>query len=326
MSEGAVAPLQRMLIGQTLERVLRLCWEGRKTFVAIAIVPPAIFFVTLGITFGGLMIPFFARMPKNMSASQNSEMGVLFLTCMGVVMLVCSAAFAPSLAAGCYASVHADLGRRVTFRESYVFAAQRYWRYLALFIVMILIGMSPVLVFEALALVPGLFLRHHSGELTPSLAALIPAGVFVFIGVYVMSILLMLRISLAFPACVTETLTVHAALRRSNLLTRGAKGRIFLVLLVVYAVCYTAYLVGFVVTAVWFGLLSASSLAMKGHISMTLTLIVGVATALGVVCMMMFFMACTGAGFSTALAVLYNDQRRVIDLPSPDIDSAGAPA
>ena len=324
MSEEITELLQRMTIGQILERVFQLSWQGRRTFVAIAIVPPAALFTSLCATFGGIMLPFVSRMPKDMSFAQNSRMTVLFLTCMSAVMIICSSVFAPSLAAGCYASVHADLGRRVTFRESYLFAVQRYWRYLALFLMMILIGTSPVLLFEALAGIAGLILRNHSGAMSPTLLAAVPFGLIVFAGVYVFSIFLMLRLSLAFPACVTESLDVLAALKRSDLLTRGAKGRIFLVLLVVYAVCYAAYLVSFIVAAIWFAFLSVASLAVKGHVPIALTFLVGCGSALGVICMMMFSMACTGAGFSTALAVLYNDQRRAIDNRPRDIDAAGA--
>ncbi len=294
--------------------------------VAIAIVPPATLFATLAAAMGSFMIPFIARMPKNMSAEQTPRMGFVFFFCMSVVMTLCSAAFAPSLAACCYASVHADLGSsHVTFRESYAFACKRYWSYLALFFLTILIATSPVLVLEAFTAVSALSLKYHPREIGPGLVALIPVGMIVFIGVYVLSIVLTLRISLAFPACVTESLGASAALRRSDLLTRGAKGRIFLVLLVVYAACYAAYLVGFFVVAIWFAFLSAASLTMGGHVPIILTLIMGVLTLLGVLCMMIFFMACAGAGISTALAVIYNDRRRVTDRRSEDMAPMGAP-
>ncbi|MBS1805333.1 MAG: glycerophosphoryl diester phosphodiesterase membrane domain-containing protein [Acidobacteria bacterium] len=314
MSEETPAPpYQRMSFGQVLERIFFLFRDGRRTFIGISIVPPAAFFVVLGIALGSVMIPFSVRLPRTVSETHNSQMGLLFFASMSLVMLTWSTFFAPSLAAGCYAAVHADLGRHVTFKESYAFALKRYGNYFVLFLMMVFFAMAPVLVFELLASIPAISLRHHSGDVGPAFLALIPIGMAGFLVVYVLSIYLMLRFSLAFPACVTESLAPMAAVRRSSLLTRGAKGRIFLVLLVVYAACYAGYLVGIVLAAIWIAFLSVVSLSMRGHVPTSLALPVGILTLIGVVCMMAFFMACGGAGFNTALAVLYNDQRRVID-------------
>src|ERR1035437_10255024 len=88
-------------------------------------------------------------------------------------------------------------------------------------------------------------LSANNAEPNPALFLLIPLIALLFIGAMVYGVIIAMRLSLAFPAALAEGLTAVAALRRSGQLTKGAKGRIFLVLLVVYALGYAAEMVGF---------------------------------------------------------------------------------
>ena len=122
-------------------------------------------------------------------------------------------------------------------------------------------------------------------------------------------ILLMLRFAVAFPASVEEGLTAWAALQRSAKLTKKAKGRIFLVLLVVYAVMYAVNLLFMLI----FVLLAAigAGVAMLAHVtqgSPAFFILIGLA----VLGYLLVLVACTMfayAAYSTTLAVLYHDQR-----------------
>ena len=55
--------------------------------------------------------------------------------------------------------------------------------------------------------------------------------VFLLIGAVVYGIIMGLRYSLAVPACAVENLTARAAIRRSIQLTKGSRGRIFMLAL-----------------------------------------------------------------------------------------------
>ncbi|HEY1579374.1 MAG TPA: hypothetical protein VGF82_20080 [Terracidiphilus sp.] len=327
MSGGLAIPLNPpMGIGQILDRAFGLLRNSWKTFVGIALLPPAAFVVTLGIALGGVMIPATAHMPKNPSHAQNLQIAILFFTFFAVVMLIHSAVFAPSLAAGSYAAVSADLGKRVTFKQSYAFALRQYGRHLLLLIIILLIGASPVLLFEALAIIPVLLLQHRTTTPGPLLFAFVPLVFIAFIAVYIFSVVAMLRLSLAFPACVTESLTAVAGVRRSNQLTRGAKGRIFVVLLVVYAISYAIYLVSFCLSIFLFGFIYLIPALLVKHLPLAVSMVVAGIAILCILCGLILSMACTGAGFVTALAVIYNDQRRLMDAPAPNAIASGAPA
>jgi hypothetical protein len=148
---------------------------------------------------------------------------------------------------------------------------------------------------------------------------------FVF-AAFVYGILMALRLSLVFPACVVEGITARAALKRSNQLTRGAKGRIFVVLLVIYLACYAFMLVLFLVLAVLGSIFAMLGMAL--HISLASPLgyiaigFVGLCALLG----FLLYIALSWAGLTTTLAVIYNDQRLRIDGPPPMPPQAGAPA
>ena len=138
---------------------------------------------------------------------------------------------------------------------------------------------------------------------------LVPLLVLLYIGILVYSVLIMLRFAVAYPACIEEDLTAWAALKRSASLTSGAKGRIFLVLLVVYAVVYAVELVCILVFLALAAFVAFA--AMAAHVTLGspafFTLVglgvFGYAIVIGA-CILLSY-----AAFTTALAVLYHDQR-----------------
>jgi membrane-anchored glycerophosphoryl diester phosphodiesterase (GDPDase) len=139
---------------------------------------------------------------------------------------------------------------------------------------------------------------------------------------FVIGFIISLRLTLAFPATVMENLSAIEALKRSNFLTRGARLKIFLVLLVIYAAAYLAMLLlmGGMLFVVAIGLFAFSGT----HMGLTSPVMVFLAilAGLGFLALMVLFMACSWAGFTTALGVIYNDQRRCLDQVQP----SGAPA
>jgi uncharacterized membrane protein len=98
-------------------------------------------------------------------------------------------------------------------------------------------------------------------------------------------------------------------------LTKGAKGRIFLVLLVIYAVTYAVnillLMIFFVVGAVGAG---AAILAHVAQGSPAFFILIGLAV-LGYLLVLVACSLFSYAAYTTALAVIYNDQRLRKDGP-----------
>jgi hypothetical protein len=120
---------------------------------------------------------------------------------------------------------------------------------------------------------------------------------------------MMLRFAVAYPACIEEDLPAWNALQRSTSLTSGAKGRIFLVMLVIYAVVYAAEVVCIFVFLAVAALIAFA--AMAAHVTVG-TPGFFVLVGLGIFGYVAVIGACvllSYAAFTTALAVLYHDQR-----------------
>jgi hypothetical protein len=220
--------------------------------------------------------------------------------------------YALYLPAAIHAAVQADLGVVVTFREAYRVAWSRFGRYLWLMILWTLYLVVPIIVVVAAIGVPTALMFHAAGTASSSGFPffLIPIIVLLYLCIIAYSILITLRFALAYPACVEENLTAWAALRRSAQLTRGAWGRIFLAILVVYAAVYAAQLVCILVLGLVASLVALG--AMLAHVivgSPAFLTLVG----LGVVGYVLTIVVSTLIAYSaltTLLAVLYHDQRR----------------
>jgi membrane-anchored glycerophosphoryl diester phosphodiesterase (GDPDase) len=148
---------------------------------------------------------------------------------------------------------------------------------------------------------------------------MIPLEMLLLIAAMVYGVIIAMRLSLAFPASLAENLTARAALSRSGKLTQGAKGRIFLVLLVIYALGYAAEMVGIIVLVVVIGI-GALVMAACGVQLPSVAGILGIVLAsLCFAAFLYLWMSLLWSAFSTSFAVLYHDQRLRKDgfLPVP---------
>ena len=152
------------------------------------------------------------------------------------------------------------LGKPATIRTAYAAIRPRIGRYVWLMFLTALIVYLPIAVLfvafmAAMVLIPGVRdTFRNSGAaaastLPDSSALMAGAAIAVLFGtllllalVYI--IVMVLRYSLAVPACVVEDLKASAALKRSAELTKGARGRIFLLGLLVAAVQMGLSLIG----------------------------------------------------------------------------------
>ncbi len=297
--------------GQVLDRTYRVMRSHFKLLVGIAAIPSGIVLLLVISLEAFLWMPMIRQLPKPPSpeAMLQQLTPLVIVPVVAGFALLSLAIFSIYLAAASYASVQADSGVKVTLREAYGMALQRGGRHAWLLLLMYLCAGLPVLAFEVAGMF-GVSAFVHSGRTpAPALFLLLPLVFLLYLGAVIYAILMGLRLSLAFPACVTEGLTALPAIKRSFQLTRGAMGRIFLVILVVYA----AVVVGLLViefVAVMVAIVAAIVVTVAhihlaapwSYIGMGLLGVIGFAA-------MTLYISLTYAATVTAIAVLYHDQR-----------------
>jgi|HubBroStandDraft_2_1064218.scaffolds.fasta_scaffold44410_1 hypothetical protein len=316
-------------IGQILDRTYKLGRANWKLFFGIATLPSVAIFLVFAVIVG-CMVPLIG--PGIAAAQASGGKAAItppayFPYLISFLMLltypILFAVFAVYMPAASYAATQADCGVKVTFGNAYGLALSRFWRYLWLIILpafYVIVPMAAVVVAVGLG---ALLLRHGSSGIGAASGGLSAAAMFflialmilLYIGLMIYCIWLMLRFFLAFPASVTEGLTAWASLKRSARLTKGAKGRIFLVMLVVYASTYLVNLVLMMIILVVAAI--GAVVAVVAHVaegSPVFFILIG----LGVLGYLLGMVACamfSYVAYSTSCAVLYNDQRLRKDGP-----------
>jgi len=295
-----------MTFGQILDRIYRLMRSQLKLFIAVSTVPAVATVVMMAVFIAIVFIPIFSQLPKQPDPEQMFH---FLLPSMIFIMPLSLLIFALYLAASIHAAMQANLGIPITFRQAYQVAWKRIGRYFWLMLLIYIIAFLPMLVIELVMIVPmQLFAMGKSGSLTP-LVYMIPLEMLLLIAALVYGVIIAMRLSLAFPASLAEDLTARAALSRSGQLTQGAKGRIFLVLLVIYALGYAAEMVGIMALGVVIGI-GALIMAACGVQLPSVAGIIGIVLAsLCFAAFLYLWMTLLWSAFSTAIAVLYHDQR-----------------
>jgi hypothetical protein len=143
------------------------------------------------------------------------------------------------------ASVH--LGEPATIRGAYRSVLRRWGRYLGLMTITTCVVWIPFgLLYAGYTCFVLLYVKPRgllaTGSINKDPQALLIFGLvsllfgLLFLGTTVYAILMALRYSLAVPACVVEDMPARKAIRRSIDLSKGSRGRIFLLLLLVVAI------------------------------------------------------------------------------------------
>ena len=316
-------PAAPKTFGQILDRTYRLMRAYFKTLVGIAAIPSILMMLAVGLMEAAIWIPMIRQFPQqpNPEAMLHNFTPAVFFLVFAVFSLLCVVIFSIYLAAANYASTKADLGIKVTIGDAYSLAWRRKGRYLWLMILMHLYLYVPLAAVLALVGLAATLLHFVAGVGAGSWSMffLVLTLVLLYLGFLVYAILIMLRFALAFPACVMEDLSAWASLQRSAKLTHGAKGRIFLVILVIYAALYAAMLV-LELVAVLLGVVGAIvMMVLHAHVTAPWSYIgiglIGICAFAG----MVLFISVTYAALVAVLAVLYHDQRLRKDgqLPVP---------
>ncbi|MGD0631033.1 MAG: hypothetical protein ABR987_17025 [Terracidiphilus sp.] len=297
-----------MTFGQILDRIFRVVRSHLLPFLAIGVIPIGFLIVFEALIFGGLYLAGVFQHPP----AQPNIAAMLWITVPASLLFIPAmfAMYGLYYGASTYAAVQADNNLKVTAGEAFRHAWSKLGRYVWLMVLRSLIISIPIFVVAFAVGVGGLLLGliPKGGNLNPAaLFFLIPLFILFYLGAIVYAILMSLRLSLAFPACVHENLTAMQAIKRSGVLTNGAKGRIFLVLLIVYAINYAFVMVLYAVGLFVFAI---AALAGMGHASLSspVTITLAVIGVLVVLALVLLWSAVLMAAYSTAFAVFYRDQ------------------
>jgi len=197
-----------------------------------------------------------------------------------------------------------NLGQPATIRSAYASTLPRLGRYLWLMTIAAFVIYLPfVLIFTAysvflLGYARSSGMAHAAAKSDPQAAIVIALVTFAFLGLALLAsvyaILMALRYSLAVPASVVEDLKARKALRRSIELSKGSRGRIFVLGLLI-AVIQTGLVV---VTQIFFILAAIKQHGLLPAWAQVLQQIIGFLTN-----------SFIGPMYATGLTLFYYDQR-----------------
>jgi len=305
---AAAVPSGAMTFGQILDRVFRLMRANWRLFVGIALVPGSGMIAYFGAMFAAffpMLKPLMMNQPPTFSLVTIVWFSAAYI--FGVIlMIVICALYEP---AAVYAALQVNAGARATFGEAWGVSWSKAGRYIWLAILRALIVMLPIMVFAGvIAGTAGLSIARGQGSNPYAMMMLFPLLMLLYLGSMVYAVLVMLRLVLAVPASVAEDVSAWTGVCRSNRLTYGAKGRIFLLALLIYAIAYAAFLV--VEMVIFFLGAIVALIGMLLHLAMAPWGYIGIGVgAVVFLCAYLLWMACIWAAYTTLVAVVYRDQK-----------------
>ena len=239
------ASTRPLTLGEILDRTVQIYRRNFALFLGVSILPSALY---VGIT-GSLSLYYTSRLPGVQPATPPSTEAILTVVIaaaafflVGVPLLL--GVSAASLGALNFAAISTDRGDLTTIRGSYAQSFRRFWRYVGIVSLQVLFaGIIPgvavsVIVFLG-AIVTALSSRAGGG---PAMALLLGLFMFLlFVAAIVLCVWIWLRFCLAFPASAVEDKKPWPSLQRSAQLTKGTRGRIFVMYLLVFILTIVAY-------------------------------------------------------------------------------------
>jgi len=226
-------------LGEILDRTAQLYRSRFLVFLGISVMPTLVVLVPVCALF--LLLAWLGSTSKNPPPEAWAKLAAdVFLISGGVIALAMYAAIAAfAMAALNHAVARAYLGEKTTIRDAYKAVWRRGWRYVWLLILEgLIIGVAPMVLWIALvAIAAGVGILAQKagmgGSTNDALFGLaVVVAVVALLGYFFW---MLLRLSLVFPACVIERIGAWAAVKRSSSLSKGTKGRIFLLYLLAAA-------------------------------------------------------------------------------------------
>jgi hypothetical protein len=239
------ASTRPLSLGEILDRTVQIYRRNFPLFVGISVLPSAIYVAISG----GLSLFYTSKLPTAQPAAPPTTEAILTIVAAAAAFLLVGIPLllgvsAASLGALNFAAVWTNRGEAATIRNSYAQSFRRFWRYVGIVSLQLLFaGIIPgvavsVLIFFG-AIVTALTSRSGGGA-----AMAILLGLFMFLlllAAMVVCVWIWIRFCLAFPASVVEDKKPWPAMQRSAQLTKGTRGRIFVMYLLVVILTVVAY-------------------------------------------------------------------------------------
>jgi len=279
-----------MSTGEILDRTFNLYRNNFVLFAGIATLPPA-FLLAINVIQA-------AMGATRGSHPRSAGLGVGLVAAGGIGILVGYIAYLVGLAVAQAATVFAvsavHLGRTTTIGESYNRVKGRYGRVVNVIVSVGIRAFGPALIL-IIALVVATTLIPVVSRGGRAANALMGIGFVIgMLAAIVLAIVLYVRYSLAVQACVLEEIKAKDAMKRSVVLSRGSRGRIFVIYVLMVVMTYIVVFV-FLIPATYLAALIA-----KGSPAVAI-LATGLATFLAG--------ALAGPIATIALSLVYFDQR-----------------
>lgn len=227
-------PLHPSTLSEILDRTAQLYRARFLLFLGIAILPMG---VALALGCGIALVVAWWNAAGARSVSPGTGFVLVGIFCIAAALValpIFLAAKALATAAMNHAASRIHMDETTTIRDAYKTVWRRGWRYVWLcFLQILFIWVIPIAAWIALALIGtvGTVLARKAGMggATGTLLVLLVFLVYAALTCY--GVWMLLRLSLAFPACVVEQLTAWKSLKRSSALSKGTRGRVFLLYL-----------------------------------------------------------------------------------------------
>jgi len=235
-------PLRPLSLGEILDRTAQLYRSRFLLFLGISVIPTAIVLALACVI--ALPVAWWIKAGAG-TVSQGAGYVLVAVFCIAVALValpILLAATALAMAAMSHAVSRVHVGEMTTIRDAYKSVWRRGWRYIGLNLLQVLIiGIAPMAAWIVLLVLVagGAALAKTAGAagvVGVVLVGLVTILVFIALLGYVFWMLL--RLSMAFPACVVEQIAAWPAIKRSSHLSNGTKGRIFVLYLLVGALSY----------------------------------------------------------------------------------------
>jgi hypothetical protein len=219
-------------LGEILDRTAQLYRRNFWLFAGVAALPiGTIFGFTAigGVLFGAAAVAFRASSLANPAAIALVILVVLIAAPVYITAAVFSSAGLTEAAAS------TSRGEKITIRGAFKKVTPRFWRYLWFIILEgIVVGLIPAAIAGA-AIGVLVFAGTLAGAGTAGSVAMGFLAVMVVIAAVVVIILLVLGYSISLPVCVLEKKSAWDSLKRGWSLSKGTRGRIFVMFLLVMA-------------------------------------------------------------------------------------------
>jgi len=222
--------LHPLTLGEVLDRTAQLYRSRFLVYFGIGFIPAGTVLVFAAAAF--VVLAWLGSNSNSLPSNVQNLLVWAFLGGIGIVAIpVCVGATALGWVAMCAAASHEFLGgEKMTIRAAYQLAWKRKGRYVGLYLAaVLLVAVVPAAVFLGLArgadAVNAAAREAGIGGLASLAMFLVLAALFGY------AVWMLLRICLAFPVSLVEQIGVRGAIKRAAVLSKGTKGRIFLLYL-----------------------------------------------------------------------------------------------